>query len=275
MKNEKTESIVGNLGAGAEGGDNGGAPDYKALYEESQKSLQSERVEAGRLKKQVEENEALRKKIAELEQTKKVEDALNALPEDLKADVPDDFKRGSALIAQQTVDSAMKTANERIARLEQEKEAEAKRKSELASRELDMRLAETFPGFGSSIAKGGDKHEAWAKYQMKNAPTINAAIQSNDFDTLKYHIEMFHRIHELPLPSGNQDGSAVPDPRSMGGGVESQAVVLQPGKTYTAQEYQRILTEAQEKFQRHLLTYKEYVGICEELSKAYKEGRVK
>lgn len=273
--NETTENIIGALGGTADGAGNGGEPDYKALYEEAQKQLQKEKVESGRLRRSEEEKAALRKELDELKQARLAEDAISALPDDLKSEVPDDFKRGSALIAQRTVDTAMAGANERLARLEQEREEDKKRKMVQAQNELVARIEAAFPGFGKSIKAGGDKHDAWNKYQLRNAPTIVKALTEADFDTMKYHIETFFRQLELPPPSGDQDGSAVPDPRSMGGGAESQASVLQPGKTYTVKEYQRILTEAQEKFQRHLLSYREYVGVCDELTKAYKEGRVK
>ena len=274
--NDETKDILGAIGgSSAEGAGNGGEPDYKALYEEAQKKLQTEKVETGRLKKSEEENAALRKQLEELKKAKQAEDAISALPDDLKTEVPDDFKRGSALIAQRTVDTAMAGANERLARLEQEREEDKKRKMVQAQNELVARIEAAFPGFGKSIKAGGDKHDAWNKYQLRNAPTIVKALTEADFDTMKYHIETFFRQLELPPPSGDHGESAVPDPRSMGGGVESQTVVLQPGKTYTASEYKRILDDAQGKFQRHLLSYKEYVGICDELSKAYKEGRVK
>lgn len=275
MNNETTENILGALGGNAAGADNGGAPDYKALYEEAQKQLQTEKVEAGRLKQEVEKNAALRKELDELKKAKQAEDVISALPDDLKAEVPDDFKRGSALIAQKAAEMAVAGQNERLARLEQEREEEKKRKAQAAQAEMLKRIDETFPGFGKSVLAGGDKHDAWNKYLVRNAPSVVKALNDADFDTMKYHVEMFFKGLELPLPSGSQDGSAAPDPRSMGGGVESQTVVLQPGKTYTANEYKRILDDAQGKFQRHLLSYKEYVGICEELSKAYKEGRVK
>ena len=273
--NETTENIIGALGGTADGAGNGGEPDYKALYEEAQKQLQKEKVESGRLRKSEEEKAALRKELDELKQARLAEDAISALPDDLKSEVPDDFKRGSAIIAQKAVDTAMAGANERLARLEQEREEEKKRRAMQAQAELAQRIEAAFPGFAKSVTAGGDKHDAWNKYQSKNAATIVSALTSGDFDTIKYHIETFFRQLELPPPSGDQDGSAVPDPRSMGGGAESQASVLQPGKTYTVKEYQRILTEAQEKFQRHLLSYREYVGVCDELTKAYKEGRVK
>ena len=274
--NTETENIIGAIGGNpAEGTNGNGEPDYKALYEEMQKKLQSEKVEAGRLKREVEENSALRKELAELKKAKRTEEAISALPDDLKTEVPDDFKRGSAIIAQKAVDSAMAGAEERLARLEQGAEAERKRLEEVRRAEFVAKIEATFPGFAKSIGKGGDKYDAWIKYQKHNLGTLQAALASNDFDTMKYHIEMFHKEVGVPIPSGSQDGTAAPDPRSMGGGASTQAAVLQPGKTYTASEYQRILNEAQSKFQRHLIGYKEYVGICDELTKAYKEGRVK
>lgn len=266
--NDKTESIIGAIGGNAEGSGNGGAPDYKALYEEAQKKLQSEKVEAGRLRKEIEANDALRKEIEELKKSKRTEEAIAALPDDLKTEVPDDIQRTSAIIAQKSVDAAMQGTNERLARLEKERE-------ELARRELDARLNSSFPGFGRDIGPGGDKREAWEKYQTRNAQTIAHAIATADFETLKYHIEMFYRDIGLPPPSGDQGGTAAPDPRAMGGGIGSQTATLQPGKNYTANEYRRILDDAQAKFQRHILSYKEYADICEELSKAYREGRVK
>lgn len=273
--NGKTESIIGAIGGNAEGSGNGGAPDYKALYEETQKRLQSEKVEAGRLRKEIEANEALRKEIEDLKKSRQTEEAIAALPDDLKTEVPDDIQRTSAIIAQKSVDTAMQGANERLARLEQEREEERRRRSELARRELDARLDSSFPGFGHDIAPGGDKREAWNKYQTMNAQTIAHAIETADFETLKYHIETFYRDLGLSLPSGDRGGAAAPDPRAIGGGIASQTATLQPGKTYTVNEYRRILDDAQAKFQRHVLSYKEYAGVCEELSRAYREGRVK
>ena len=274
--NAETENIIGAIGGTpADGTTGGGEPDYKALYEEMQRKLQSEKVEAGRLKRSEEEKAALRKELEELKKAKRTEEAMNALPDDLKAEVPDDFKRGSAIIAQKAVDTAMAGTEERLARLEQGAEAEKLRLESARKAEFAARINATFPGFAKSIGKGGDKYDAWVKYQRHNLGSIQAALASCDFDTLKYHIEMFHREAGIPVPSGSQDGAAAPDPRSMGGGASTQAAVLQPGKTYTAQEYQRILNDAQARFQRHVIGYKEYVGICGELTKAYKEGRVK
>lgn len=274
--NGETENTIGAIGGSpAEGATGDGTPDYKALYEEAQKKLQSEKVEAGRLKREAEENSALRKELMELKKSKITEEAINALPDDLKSEVPDDFKRGSALIAQKAVDSAMAGAEERLARLEQEAQAEKMRIEKARQAEFVARINATFPGFAKSIGKGGDKYDAWVKYQKHNLGTIQTALVACDFDTLKYHIEMFHREAGLQIPSGSQDGTAAPDPRSVGGGASTQAEVLSPGKTYTAQEYQRILNDTQMKFQRHVIGYKDYVSTCDELTKAYKEGRVK
>ena len=274
--NAEMENMISAIGgSAAEGAKGGGEPDYKALYEESQKKLQSEKVEAGRLKREVEENAALRKELDELKKARRTEEAIAALPEDLQTEVPDDFKRGSAIIAQKAVDTAMAGAEERLARLEQGAEAERQRMEAARQAEFVARVNASFPGFVKSIGKGGDKCEVWTKYQAHNYGSIKAALESCDFDTLKYHIEMFYREAGISVPSGSQDGTAAPDPRPVGGGAITQAAALQPGKTYTAQEYQRILNDAQARFQRHVIGYKEYVGICDELTKAYREGRVK
>ena len=102
--NAETENIIGAIGGTPADGTTGvGEPDYKALYEEMQRKLQSEKVEAGRLKRSEEEKAALRKELEELKKAKRTEEAMDALPDDLKAEVPDDFKRGSAIIAQKAV----------------------------------------------------------------------------------------------------------------------------------------------------------------------------
>lgn len=278
--NDKKDILgaIGGNNAGASG-NGGGEPDYKALYEQSQKELQTQRVEAGRLKQTSDELSAARKELEALKRAKRTEEAISALPDDLKNEVPDDIKRGAAIIAGKAVDSAiggaMAGTEERLAKLERGAEEERNRATLARKREFEGKIASTYPDFVKGISEGGDKRDAWKKYMKHNAGSVNTALDTFDFDTLEYHIKNFYREIEVPLPSGNQDGSATPDPRATGGGASTQAVVLQPGKTYTAQEYQRILNDAQTKFQRHVISYKEYAGICDELTKAYKEGRVK
>ena len=82
-------------------------------------------------------------------------------------------------------------------------------------------------------------------------------------------------VIEKTYPSGGQDVSAAPDPRAMGGGANTQTVGIQPGKTYSVQEWCQIRDEAQAKFQSQKISYKDYAAICDELTKAHREGRVK
>ena len=276
--NDETEKAVEALGGVSEAeevvsGDNA-VTDYKAEYEKLQKQIQTERVEAGRLKKANEENEALRKELAELKARQESNAEVENLPEDLRG-LPTDYMQGAAVIAKRMADKAMASHDSKMKEMEERFTAEEKRRRVEAMGSFVSKIESKFPGFLASIREGGDKKQAWNRYQRFNAPTIKAALAQGDFETISHHISQFYSTIEVEVPSGNQDGSAVPDPRSMGGGVESQRAALQPGKTYTAKEYQQILNDAQERFQRHTLTYKEYTAICEELTKAYREGRVK
>jgi len=278
--NKETEEAVEALGGSLGGGDNvvaaGGAEDttdYKAEFEKLQKQLQGERVEAGRLKKANEENAALRKRLEELEAQRGTEEAVNALPENLK-ELPDDYKQGAAALAKHMVDKANAARDAKMNEMEERFKAEEKRRRLEAMGSFVGRIEATFPGFLASIREGGDKKAAWVRYQRFNAATIKTALAESDFDTLSHHISQFYSSIGVAVPSGSQDGSAAPDPRSMGGGVQTQ-IPGGPGKTYSAEEYKRILDEAQTKFQSQQISYKDYSAICGELTKAYREGRVK
>lgn len=278
--NEDTQKAVDALGGISEGENQesvvsgADATDYKAEYEKLQKQFQTERVEAGRLKKANEENAELRKKLAELEAKRDSQEAVDALPDELR-DLPDDYKHGAAAIAKHMADKANASRDAKMKEMEERFNAEENRRRVEAMGSFVSRIESKYPGFLKSIRDNGDKKTAWLKYVKLNAATIKTALANNDFDVMSYHIGQFYSSINVEVPSGIQDGSAVPDPRSMGGGVETQSLAIQPGRTYSTKEYQRILDDAQAKFQRHILSYKEYASICDELSKAYKEGRVK
>ena len=278
--NEDTEKAVEALGGLSEGegasvvAGAGEGIDYKSEYEKLQKQLHSEHVEAGRLKKANEENAALRKELEELKSRKETEDAIESLPENLR-DLPDDYKQGAAAVAKHLVDRVNASRDAKMKDIEARFEAEEKRRRLDAMGSFVGKIEAKFPGFLASIRDNGDKKAAWVKYQRFNAATIKTALAQNDFETISHHISQFYNSINVEVPSGNQDGSAVPDPRSLGGGAEMQTVSMQPGRTYSAKEYQTILNDAQSKFQEHRLSYKEYAAICEELTKAYREGRVK
>ena len=279
--NTETENAVAALGGDVGGGDNGGtggagdgAVDYKAEYEKLQKQLQCERVEAGRLKKANEENAELRKQLEALKAQGRTADAVAALPENLRNDLPPDYQQGAAMLAQHTVDQAIAARDQKLAEMEARFNAEEKRRRLETMGSFVSRIEQNYPGFLASIKAGGDKQEAWAKYQRHNAATIKEALAKSDYETLSYHIGQFYNSIGVAIPSGNQDGSAAPDPRAMSGGVKTQ-IGATPGRTYSVAEYKKTLEDAQAKFQQQLLTYREYSEICGELTKAYREGRVK
>ncbi len=272
---KSVEALGGSLGTKDHDSVGGGedTTDYKAEYEKLQKQLQGERVEAGRLKKANEENAALRKELDELKSRQGTDEAVEALPENLK-DLPDDYKQGAAVLAKHMVDKANAARDAKMNEMEARFEAEEKRRRLEAMGSFVARIDAKYPGFLASICDGGDKKEAWVKYQRYNAATIKAALANGDFDVLSHHIGQFYSSIGVDAPSGHQDDSAAPEPRSTGGGVQPQMQVGS-GKTYSADEYKRILDEAQTKFQNQQISYKDYSAICGELTKAYREGRVK
>lgn len=279
--NEETEKAVealsgalddGNKTSGGGGAED--ATDYKTEYEKLQKQLQSERVEAGRLKKANEENAALRKELEELKSAQETEEAMEALPENLR-DLPDDYKQGAAVLAKHVVDKSNSERDAKMRAMEERFEAEDKRRRVEAMGSFVNKIEAAYPGFLASIREGGDKKSAWIQYQKHNSATIKTALAEGDFETLSYHIGQFYSSLGIDAPLGNQDGSAAPDPHSFGGGASYLQRAVSPGKTYTANEYRNILDSAQTKFQNQQISYKDYSNICDELTRAYREGRVK
>jgi len=268
------ENPAGGEGGGEVGSGKVGEVDYKARCAELEQQLRSAHVEGGRVKKLDGELKAAQARIAELEERNAREAALGELPEELR-DVPDDIKNTSLAIAQGLVQKAMAGSERRMKELEERVNHGETLRSQQTAADFVQKVNEKFPGFLGAIAKGGDKNEAWSKYQLHNLATIQTAIRNCDFDTLSYHIGQFYRFIDQVPPSGNQDGSAAPDPRSTGGGANTQSGIVQPGKTYSIQEWCKIRDEAQSKFQSQKISYKDYAAICDELTKAHREGRVK
>lgn len=275
--NEETKKAVEALGGGDTGGKPNGAEDapidYKVEYEKLQKQLQGERVESGRLKKANEENAALRKRLEELEAQRGTEEAIAALPESLR-ELPADYAQGAAALAKHMVDKANAERDAKLREMEARFEAGEERRRTEAMGSFIGKIESSYPGFVRSISEGGDKHAAWVEYQRHNAATIKDALSNGDFGTLAYHIKAFYTSLGLEAPSGERDGSAAPDPRAIGGGAQAQ-VAISPGRTYSVEEYKRTLDEAQTKFQSQQITYRDYSAICAELTKAFREGRVK
>lgn len=269
--NEQLENDIAAIGGKPSGAakPGPGSVDYKAECERLERELQSTRVEGGRVKKLDADLKAAQERIAELEQKDLRAAAIGELPDSLK-DVPDDIKETAILIARGMVEKANAQRDERVRKLEERVEQDESSRRQRLMGSFMQRVNESFPGFVESIK--GDKKAAWEKYQVHNYDTIHNAIERCDYDTLAYHIQQFYASNDLEIPSGGQGGAVAPDPRAAGGG---KTQVQTSSKTYTVEEWCRIKEDAQVKHQDGKITFKEYSDICEELSNAYKEGRVK
>ena len=143
--------------------------------------------------------------------------------------------------------------------------------SQLTILARNWRIEQEFPGFlQSAVSEGGDKHEAWKKYQKRNRGSINDAVATGDFDTLSYHIQRFY-AEELGgvAPSGGA-GAAAPDPSATGGGAP---LAPKHGKVYTEQEILSLYDEVERARDRGDFAEAKRLGA--EIDKAVREGRVK
>lgn len=267
--NEETKKAMDAL---AGGGKNESADtDWKAKYEEMERKLQSAQVEQGRVKKLAEEKKELEAKLAELSAGKTVQDALSALPEDVRSDIPENYATASSAIARQAVDSALASRDQELNALRAQIEERDRRDFAVNQQKFSERLEREFPGFlATAVAEGGDKHQAWVGYQRYNAASIKAAVNSFDFDALAWHIRKFY-ADELGIepPSGNS-GRAAPDPGSIGGG---KPTTPKAGKVYTEAEISELYDKVEAARDRG--DFKEVQTLGHEIEVAIREGRVK
>ena len=271
--NEEMEKAMDALsGSGAAGGDAGGdVTDWKAKYEEAQRQLNSAKVEQGRVKKLDEEKKALEAKVAELSASRRSEAAISALPDDIREDMPENFAKGSALVAQKMVDEALASRDAELRELKAQMAVREQQGAAIARQNFAQKIGNEFPGFfRDAVLEGGDKHAAWQKYLRFNAASVTTAFNACDFDTLSWHIRNFYNTEVgIPPPSGGT-GAAAPDPSPTGGG---QQVRTAAGKVYTAQEYAELEKKAMQL--RRMGDYDGYRKLDAELNTILTEGRVK
>lgn len=272
--NEEMEKAMDALaGGGAPAGNSGGGDttDWKARYEEMERKFQSAQVEQGRVKKLDEEKKALEAKIAELSASRRSEAAISALPDDIREDMPENFAKGSALVAQRMVDEALASRDAEMRELKAQMAAREQRSAAASRQAFGQRIEQEFPGFlRDAVSEGGDKHAAWVQYQRYNAPSINAAVNACDFDTLSWHIRKFYTDELGIAPPSGGTGAAAPDPSATGGG---QRVHAETGKIYTAQEYAELEKKAMQL--RRMGDFEGYRKLDAELNNILTEGRVK
>lgn len=266
----ETEQIESVFGGKKSADSANGAGDKDARIAELERELQKERVESGRLKKTNEELAHLREEVARLKERKGVDSVIESVPEDVRNDIAPEVLRASGTMANRaaaevagSISKDIEKQNEEIRMLREENQ----RRDRVA---FTQRINMQFPGFMSSVSEGGDKHDAWIKYQRYNAGSIVSALNANDFDTIAYHIERFCNELGVPVPSG-KGGSATPDPRSLAGGTGT--VSVNNGRIYTPEEYNALFD--QKEAARDRGDYAEVKRISDEINRAQAEGRIK
>lgn len=262
---EENENLLASLG-----GDNNSEVDYKSKFEALEKTLQSERVEAGRLKKAQEEIARLKSENEKLSARSSEDNILNNLSEEDREDIPEDYQRGAAKIARIAIEQRDAEWNAKFAELKNQINAN-KSVNNISESDFIEQLNNAYPGFLGSTKPGGDKYEAWLNYQRPNAASIREAMQSKDYETLAYHISNFYN-NFLGISAPRSSVNATPDPRNTSGISQSY---IGGGKTYSLDEYSRIMEKAQDDFQNQLISVSKYTEIKNELTNAYREGRVR
>lgn len=269
MSNESVESKM-NAALGAATSQRAvGDTDWRAKAEELERQLQKERVEGGRLKKTSEELEALRRENEALRAKQREEELIGSLPEEDRSAVPDEVLNVAAKMVKQTE----ARFDERLRVIESARQREVEENREAARRGIAQKVADYCPTFLDDVSEGSDKYAAWCEYKRYNEASITGAFASGDFDTLKYHIDSFYRMKlGIPVPSGRQDASAAPDPRSNVGGV-SQVPAYGSGTVYTEEQFNELYDLKE--LARDRGDWEEFRRISKEIERAPQEGRVK
>lgn len=273
--NEEMEKAMNALaGDGAAAGTQpggGDVTDWKAKYEEAQRMLNSARVEQGRVKKLDEENKALQRQLEDERASRRTQNVIDGLPDEVKGDVPDDYLKAQAEIARRTADQALASRDAEMEALKAQLAERDERDVAARRQQFAARIDREFPGFfRDAVSEVGDKHAAWVQYQRYNAPSIVAATRSFDFDSLSWHIQQFYQnMLGIAAPSGGT-GAAAPDPSPTGGGT---SVSMKPGKTYTWDEIDNLYDEIE--VLRARGDKEGMKRLADEVEKAQKEGRVK
>ncbi len=272
MNDEMKKAMDALAGEGSPTGNAGGdTTDWKAKYEEMERKFASAQVEQGRVKKLDEEKKALEAKIAELSASGRAQEALSALPEDIRNDMPESVAKGTSLIAQKTVEAAMAARDAELAQLKAQMAERDQRNAAVTRQQFGARIEQEFPGFlANAVSEAGKYHAAWVDYQRPNAASINVAVRTGDFDVLSWHIQQFFATKlGIAAPSGGT-GAAAPDPSATGGGM---SVALTPGKVYTWDEIDKLYDEIE--VLRARGDKEGMKRLSDEVERAQKEGRVK
>ena len=273
MNKETEQAVKALMGNGNALADAGGEKDWKTLYEESQRQLQSARVDQGRVAKLDAEKKELEKQLHDLQSRRNEEEIIRGVPEGELEGVPNDIVSASAKLAAAAVEKERAATEERLARIEQERAAEREAIARQAQDAFVERINDAHPGFiQSAMLEGGDKHEAWNAYLRHNKASVREAFARCDYDSLEYHINAFYeKVLHVPVPSAGGAQSTASDPSASSGG--SGNPVGGGKKLYTQAEY-----DALEKSYEEARANRDYTKaneISRELDSILSEGRIK
>lgn len=273
QKMNNNEQVNALLGAGKSVPASEGAEDWKSKYEETQRMLNSAKVEQGRVAKLDAEKKALEKELAQLKSNQAAKKVADLITPEERGDIPSDFVGLAATVATKATDSALTEVNQELATLRQEREAEKAEAQKRMQHEFIQRVQAKYPGFLDSIGEGGDKANAWAAYLVHNQSSVSAAYAACDFDSLVYHVDRFYReVLGVRPPNGGQGDASIPDPVAYRGSSPVLSAV-DPNKTYTQEEFDAL--EKRANSLRAAGDYKGYKALTRELDDILSEHRLK
>jgi len=261
---------LGNVLGGAKSTPDNGGDASAARIAELERQLQQERVESGRLRKANDELAQLRAENAQLKAAQRGDGSaiISSLPKDVVEPVPDDIKRMTGAAIETAVSDAITKERERYeAELAKLREEGAQSRRTSFARQINT----AYPSFFADTREGGKLYAQWSEYMERNGDSLGKCLGSFDYDATKYHIDRFYSEYGISNPSGGQGGTAAPEPRSIGGGVNPGAGDQK--KTYTYAEYNELRKKAHAL--RDAYDFEKYRALAKELDDAIAEGRVK
>lgn len=259
---EPSNKVLAALGAGSpekKGGEN------TDLTSELEKANHKADVWAGRAKSLSDENAELKRKLAEAEARSRAERVAEAIPADVKKDIPDDYLKASITGTQHVVDEAM-------AGIKKENDDLRKQMKEQNDRSFMNEIGMRHGSFFEEVGAGGSKEQLWNQFRDQNKETFKAIMDSHDTTRFASFVEQFYTRIGSPNPSGVRGGAAAPEPGKAIGGAPTVTQDDQ-GKQYTQQEYLTELERAEEA--RNAGDMATYRAVTQKLTKALNEGRVK
>ncbi len=231
------------------------------------RELQSARVEAGRVKALSQQLKAKDEEIASL---KSQLETLKSANRDFMAELPEDMRevadptqlKATGIIMEKLLRERDEAQRERDQRREQEAQ-------KIRQDEFYARIRNAYPDFLRDTNPGGDKQAAWEKFLQTYFPSVNAAVQTCNFEAISNIIQLFYR--EIGVSVNRNPGTTItPKPGFSDGGAPGGE-----GHVYSFAEYQAALEKAGSDYREGRIDQAKYRALRAELDGALNSGRVK